>query len=540
MLDEIRARNVGLIADAVLTPGSGLTVITGETGTGKTLILGALRLVSGGLASKGTIGPHEDTADVAARFIDRQGDEFVVRRVVTDKRSRAYLNGVPATATEVTTAVGPLVSIVGQHDQHTLTRSDGVRMLIDAMFSDDQRKALSSFSDAYRDLVAVEAEMKTIGSDRRGLERELEMTRFQIDEIANAAFNEGDEEKLRAGLDRLRNAEEISTEIAATSESLGDAGIGQMLGTALGALDRVTRLDRDAGQLRDRIGVALTDLNEIAGDIARYAETIEADPRQLATDEQRLADLSALKRKYGDTVADINSYARSARQRAETIEGLLVAAETLADRHEQATAAVSARTAALTTIRTSLAHDASKVAITHLEDLGFDNPIVRITIEPKETGANGADRFSVLFASDGSLAPAPIGSIASGGELSRLVLALTLACGVADAEVVAFDEIDAGVGGATALAMGEKLASLARTRQVICVTHLPQVAAHGDRHFSVAREGTTATITPLEGTARTAEISRMLAGIEGSGTAMDHAEELLDRAATMRDRGGAA
>ena len=146
----------------------------------------------------------------------------------------------------------------------------------------------------------------------------------------------------------------------------------------------------------------------------------------------------------------------------------------------------------------------------------------------------------MLFASDDSLTPAPIGSIASGGELSRLVLALTLACGVADADVVAFDEIDAGVGGTTALAMGEKLASLARTRQVICVTHLPQVAAHGDHHFTVAREGTTATIIPLEGTARTAEISRMLAGMEGSDTAMGHAEELLELADVSRDMGESA
>jgi DNA repair protein RecN (Recombination protein N) len=540
MLDEIHARNVGLIADAALTPGPGLTVITGETGTGKTLILGALRLVGGGAASKGTIGPHEDTAEVTARFVGIGDEELVVRRVVTDKRSRAYLNGTPATAAQLAAIVGPLVSIVGQHDQHTLSRSDGVRTLIDGMFSDEQRLTLAAYTDAYHDLRSVEAEMETIGSDRRGLERELEMTRFQITEISDAAFSVGDEEELRARLDRLRHAEEISTEIATASNALGETGVDQAVGLALVSLDRVLRLDHGIADLRDRLASAMENVHEVSVDIARYGDSIEANPEALGADEQRLADLSALKRKYGETIADIGAFAKSASQRAETIEGLLDAAETLGVRHADAMNALEAAGTELTNVRASLAADVSSVAIDHLKDLGFDRPIVSILIEPKDPGATGQDRLTVLFASDDSLIPAPIGSIASGGELSRLVLALTLACGVADADVVAFDEIDAGVGGTTALAMGEKLASLARTRQVICVTHLPQVAAHGDHHFTVARKGTTATITALEGTSRTAEISRMLAGMEGSDTAMGHAEELLEHAAASRDHGESA
>jgi DNA repair protein RecN (Recombination protein N) len=536
MLDEIRARNVGLIADAVLTPGPGLTVITGETGTGKTLILGALRLVSGGAASKGTIGPHGDTAEVAARFVGGGDEELVVRRVVTDKRSRAYINGTPATATQVADIVGPRVSIVGQHDQHTLSRSDGVRALIDGMFTPEQRLTLVGYTDAYQELRTIEAEMQTIGSDRRGLERELEMTRFQIAEITDAAFTVGDEEELRSRLDRLRHAEEISSEIAAASEALGETGVDQAVGAALVSLDRVLRLDPGVADLRDRLASAMANVNEVSVDIARYGDGVEANPQALATDEQRLADLSALKRKYGETIADISAFAKSASQRAESIEGLLLAAETLDARHADATSTLTAAATELTNLRTGLAAHVSRVAIDHLKDLGFDKPIVSILIESKDPGTTGTDRLTVLFASDDSLSPAPIGSIASGGELSRLVLASTLACGIADADVVAFDEIDAGVGGVTALAMGEKLASLAYTRQVICVTHLPQVAAHGNHHFTVAREGTTATITALEGTSRISEISRMLAGLGTSDTAMGHAEELLERAADTRNK----
>ena len=540
MLDEINARNVGLIADATLAPGPGLTVITGETGTGKTLILGALRLVTGAQASKGTIGPHQDTAEVAARFVDHDGDELVVRRVVTEKRSRAYINGVPATASELAGAVGARVSIVGQHDQHTLSTSDGVRTLIDGMLVGEELLIQSEYSDVYRHLASIEGEMDAIGSDRRGLERELEMTRFQVAEISEAGFNVGDEEGLRRRLDRLRNAEEITADVASASEAIGEAGADHAIGTALVALERVTRLDPDAAQLRDRLAETATDISEIAADIARYAEGVEASPQALATDEQRLADLSALKRKYGDTIEDINAFATASQQRAEIIDDLLLAAETLGERHDKASAALATAAERLTSVRTTLAAAASDAAVGHLRDLGFGNPIVRVVVEPKVPGVTGADRFRVLFASDDSLKPAPIGSIASGGELSRLVLALTLACGGADAELVAFDEIDAGVGGSTALAMGEKLADLARTRQVICVTHLPQVAAHGDHHFTVARAGTTATITPLSGSTRTAEISRMLAGMEGSQSAIGHAEELLDSIAVTRESAGDA
>lgn len=540
MLDEIHARNVGLIADAALTPGPGLTVITGETGTGKTLILGALRLVSGGPASKAAIGPHEETAEVSARFVNDGGEELVVRRVVTAKRSRAYLNGAPATAAEVAASVGPMVSIVGQHDQHTLSTQDGVRTLIDGMFTYDHIRVREMYAQAYRDLRSIEAEMDSIGGDPRGLERELEMTRFQIAEIADAAFSVGEEEELRKRLDRLRHAEEITTDIAIATEAMGETGMDQAISSALAALERVSRLDPEADQLRCRLTETALNTNELASDIARYAEGIEANPQSLAINEQRLSELSALKRKYGDTITDINEFAKSSRQRAEAIEQLVTAAETLGERHSAAISAQTAAAATLTDVRTDLAVRASLGAVEHLKDLGFGRPTVRVLIDPKEPGASGADRLSVLFASDNSLAPAPIGSIASGGELSRLVLALTLACGVADTEVVAFDEIDAGVGGSTALAMGQKLASLARTRQVVCVTHLPQVAAHGDHHFTVARAGTTATIEALEGSARTAEISRMLAGMQGSDSAMGHAEELLERVAeAKRNHGGA-
>lgn len=527
MLDEVRAKNLGLIADAVLTPGAGLTVITGETGTGKTLILGALRLVRGDTASKGTLGPHGDTTDVAARILERD-DETVARRVVTKRRSRAYLNGTPATAKELASSVGPLISIVAQHDQHTLASSEGIRKIIDGMFTPDDQPVLNAYNDAYSDLRAVESEMDALGSDRRGLERELEMARFQVAEITDAGFLDGDEETLRARLDRLRHAEEITTELSVATVALGDSGVGDHVGRALGAVDRIARYDDEASTLSSRLLDVAETVNELLAELSRYASAIEGDPVRLDADERRSAELSALKRKYGDTIADVNAFAKKADERSDTIERLLDAAQTLGDRHANALNTLTETSKELRAVRVDHARHAQGLAQLHLKDLGFSDPLVRVLVEAKAPAASGADRFRILFASDSALTPAPITSIASGGELSRLVLALTLASGGADAEVVAFDEIDAGIGGSTALAMGEKLAELSRSRQVICVTHLPQVAAYASCHYTVVRSGTTAQVEEIAGDRRVEEISRMLAGMADSEKGKKHAKELLD------------
>jgi DNA repair protein RecN (Recombination protein N) len=403
--------------------------------------------------------------------------------------------------------------------------------MVDGMFTSEEKPVLATYMNAYRDLQAVESEMEALGPDARGLERELEMTRFQIAEIDEAGFVDGDEESLRLRLDRLRYAEEITEELSVAMGALGESGIEDVMGRALGALDKVARIDTGAASLSARLSEVAGEASELARDLSRYAATIDRDPSALAADEQRISELSALKRKYGDTISDISAFAKVALERSETIVELLDAAQSLTARHAQAITAIDAASLELRSLRAEHAFRASQSAQTHLRDLGFDNPAIRITVEPKEPTSTGADRFRILFASDAALTPAPMSSIASGGELSRLVLALTLASGGADAELVAFDEIDAGIGGSTALAMGEKLAALARTRQVICVTHLPQVAAYGSRHYSVERNGTTASIEEVDGPRRVEEISRMLAGMGASEKGKSHAKELLAAAA---------
>jgi DNA repair protein RecN (Recombination protein N) len=270
-----------------------------------------------------------------------------------------------------------------------------------------------------------------------------------------------------------------------------------------------------------------TSINESATQVARMLTDLEDDAEDLADVEDRLALIASLKRRYGPTIEDVVTYRKTAGERHDELAEALDASETLDMRVAEAIATLDTAGGTLMGHRRVAAAAISAAAQRELTDLGFRDPLVDILISEAPPGPLGADTASVSFASDAALDPGPISTIASGGELSRLVLALTLGSGASDAALIAFDEIDTGIGGSTALAMGEKLASLAASRQVICVTHLPQVAAFADLHLTVTRTGTAAEIHPLGPEERLTELTRMLAGLSESETGRVHAEELL-------------
>ena len=529
MLDELAASNLGLIESASVRLGKGLTVLTGETGAGKTLMLGALRLLRGESAPKGLIGPHGDDLDVSARFVDG-GTERVVRRSVSPSRSKAYVDGAISTASALADTVGPRIAIVGQHDQHTITSAKGIRDLVDRMLDSDGLGAKDAFDTRWSAWVAVTDEAAALGTDHRALEREGEMLRFQVEEISDANFEPGDEEHLRTVASRLRSAEALAAHVDTAMTALGDDGASMHLSTALGALRSAATLDASLRDLDDRINELVIVLGELLSDVGRYGSLLVSDSDELSATETRLADLGSLKRKYGDTIDDILTFRKDAAERSESLHRLLAAAEDIEDRMDAAQRDLVIAGSTLTEARTRAAGHLAADAHAHLADLGFSDPLVDVSIVSASPTVHGADTTTLLFASDASLKPVAASSVASGGELSRLVLALTLAAGGADADVVAFDEIDAGIGGSTALAMGRKLASLADSRQVICVTHLPQVAAFGAAHLVVERSGTVATVSSAEGDDRVTEISRMLAGLSDSDLGQQHASELLDLA----------
>ncbi len=532
MLEEIAIANLGLIPNSSFEPAEGLTVITGETGAGKTVMLGALRLLIGEPAGKGVIGPHGQEADVSARFIGPA--QHVARRVVTPSRSKAYLDGAISTAMALRETIGPMVAIVGQHDQHTITAADGVRHLVDGSLSNVDRKKLDAYATAWSGYESVTAEAELLGTDHRHLTRELDTIRFQIGEIQDAGFQVGDDDTLREKVTKLRNADALATALDNALEYLGDEGAGANIDAAARAIDTAAVLDPTLEDLASLMRETLVSLSGIAGEMVRYTAELDTDTGHLQETEERVALLSLLKRKYGDSLEAILTFAKGASARETELDALIGSAEDIGQRLDEATVTLEKTGAALRTARQNTAERICAEATRHLLDLGFTAPTVRIDVVESRPTRTGADAPTVIFASDESLTPGSVASIASGGELSRLVLALTLAAGGADTDVVAFDEIDAGVGGQTALAMGRKLASLATSRQVLCVTHLPQVAAFADRHYVVEREGAIASIHETFGEGRTEELSRMLAGLSSSEKGKEHAEELLALAAGYR------
>ncbi|MGI9584092.1 MAG: DNA repair protein RecN [Acidimicrobiia bacterium] len=527
MLEEVTARNLGLIERAVIAPSPRLTVITGETGTGKTLMLGALRLLRGEKAAKDLIGPAAEFCEVSAR--SRSGSsEVIVRRRMDANRSRAYVDDAATTATALGALMSDEIAIVGQHDQHTITSSTGVRSIVDHHLSSDGQKARDDYAAAWDSYQEIIAQREAIGSDPRSLEREHSMVAFQVEEIDAADLSESDDAMLKQRAIRLRNAEGLASEVGSAVDAFGDEALGASLSVAAAAVSRASLIDPDLQTIKTGIDDLAEAADRISGDLAIYATGLDVDPAELAAVEERLALISALKRKYGDTVEDILIFRKDAAARREELAALLSTAEGIDERTREAIQTVTEAGHRLAAERELAGAIIAEGAIAHLTDLGFSQPDVEVEVVSGEPSQTGTDRIRVMFASDTSLPLAPVASVASGGELSRLVLALILASGTADAAVVAFDEIDAGIGGVTALAMGEKLASLAEQRQVICVTHLPQVAAFGDLHLAVERSGSTTTVRTVTDSERVEELSRMLAGLSDSEKGQEHAAELLE------------
>ncbi len=534
MLDELLVENLGLIEHAHLEPGAGLVAVTGETGAGKTLLLGALRLLRGDQARRDRIGPAGDEARVEGRFV-LDDDEVVVTRRVGGSRSRAYLDGSMVPAGVLEERFAGLVEIVAQHEHVALGRDAAIRRLVDANLDASGQSVLEGYRRAWERLSRLLSERDALGGDRRALERERDLSAHQAKEIESASLQPAEDAEVAALLARLRHATEIAEALAAAHRALGDeGGAGDEIDDAARRVSRAAEHDPQLAPLAQRVSALASEVAELIVDMRRAGDDVEHDPAALASAEERLAVIGALRRKYGDTVEEVVAFGRAAAVRAAELERLLERADAIAAEIEAARTAAEQAAEALREARARAADELARAALGHLRDLGFAAPVLRFAVEPAALGPSGADRVRLLFASDESLDPGPVARVASGGELSRLVLAVRLAGGVTDAPVVAFDEIDAGVGGATALALGEKLADLAVGRQVLVVTHLPQVAAFADSHLVVDRSGNTAVVRRVAGADRVAELSRMLGGLAESERGREHAEELVARASARR------
>lgn len=534
MLDELYVENIGIIADARIEPGPGLVAVTGETGTGKTLLLGALRLLRGDAARTDRIGPHGDEIRIEGRFAIGD-EELVAARRVGSARSRAYLDGAMVPVKALADRMAGVIEIVAQHEHVTLGRESSLRKLVDGLLDAAGLQARDRYRSAYAELTALQTEAAELGGDQRMLARELDLLRHQSAEIAAGRISQDEYDGLMSQLRRLRHAGEITEALSVAFDGLdGDGRAIDLLRGALEALRAASKLDDAVVPLTRELEGAIATAEDVLGGIRIITDSLEHEPGALAAAEARGALIADLKRKYGATIADVLEFGAAAQERADHIESALARAETISGEIAAVRQRVTEAGAVLSEVRRAAAARLAQDALVRLRSLGFRDPVLRFEFESVDPTRSGIDRISLAFASDAALTPGPVSRVASGGELSRLVLSVRVAAGVAEAPVVAFDEVDAGVGGATALAMGEQLAILAATGQVLIVTHLPQVAAFANRHFVVERDGANATVRMVEGPERVAELARMLGGLGDSEGGRLHAEELLALAAERR------
>jgi len=466
-------------------------------------------------------------AVVEGRFMRRGVEVGAGRHLKREGRSRTYLDGAIASAAALDAATDGTVEIVGQHDQLAITRASEVRRLVDRAMDDERRTARETYASAWREWTALLTDREALGGDRHALERERAAARHDVEIIDSAGFTIGDDDELSTRLGRLRNAEQIRFLAAESGEAV--QRILEETGRLIGTLRRARALDPGIEPAIGTAGGIESEAGELARDIADLLGDLDHEPEELEAAEQRQSQLGDLQRRYGPSLSDVLDFAASQRRRLIELEDLLARADRIEGDLAAARARLDSAGDALRQVRSLVGRELAEAAVGHLIELGFVRPFVEIAFAAADASADGADTATIRFASDDRLEAGPISRVASGGELSRLVLALRLAGEIGDTESLVFDEVDAGVGGVTAISVGEKLAALSTVRQVLCVTHLPQVAAYADAHWVVERDGNEAVVRKVDGPARVEELSRMLAGMPESERGRDAAEELLVR-----------
>ncbi|MBN2114340.1 MAG: hypothetical protein JW785_09460, partial [Acidimicrobiia bacterium] len=400
MLDELLVENLGLIAAARVAPGPGLVAVTGETGAGKTLLLGALRLLRGDPARSDRIGPAGLETRVEGRFVFA-GRELAAARRLEEGRSRAYLDGSIVPRRILEERLQGLVEIVAQHEHVGLGRDAAVRSMVDAALDDAGRDDRDAYRRAWEEWQTIVSDRAALGGDRRALERELDLSRHQAREIAAAGVSPGEDAELAQRVARLRHAQEIAENLAAAHAALSADGGGlDALGAAVGALRRAAAYDPGLQEAASRAAGLAEEATDLAGDLRLRGEEGEHDPGALDVVQQRLAVLADLRRKYGDSLEEVLSFAAAAAQRARDLEGLLERADSLAEREAAAAEELAGRGSRLAAARQAAGARLGATAETHLRELGFRSPVLRVVVHPTPPARHGADRVELLFASD--------------------------------------------------------------------------------------------------------------------------------------------
>ena len=552
---ELTVGDLALIDRLRLTLGPGLNVISGETGAGKSLLIDALGLVRGSRADTGLIRHGAEAARVEALF-DRLPEPLIaVREVATGGRSTARLDDIATTASRLADEIGPLVEIHGQHDQQRLLDERWQRDLLDAYGGHAQARAATA--DVVERWRANRAALAELSIDPRELARRVDLLEHEAAEIAAARLRPGEADEIRARLSAAQHGEAIARGAAAVREALTADGGGARDAAAVAVREArgLARLDPRFEALAERLAGLEAELDDVAAEIRDLADGIEHDPATLAALEERLGTIYALERRYGDGEAEVIAHGERAVAELERLRGL--DGERARREREDAALleAVAAAAGALSEARRTAGSALAAAVGQVLEELGFPAGVFEVALGRRSAADDEAaielDGDAVAFDASGvdqvvyRLAPnpgepaRPLARIASGGELSRVALAIKSVLAEADeTPVLVFDEVDTGIGGRSADPVGRNLWALARRHQVLCVTHLPQIAAHADAHYRIAkreRDGRTITeIEHLDREGRIVELAQMLGGDAGGAATLASARELLDRAEAWR------
>jgi DNA repair protein RecN (Recombination protein N) len=521
MLERLEVQNLAVLERVALEFGPGLTVLTGETGAGKSVLVDALSLLLGE-KPEGMIRAGADTLLVTA-FFDGQS----LSRRVSAGRSTPRIEGEVVSLKELAEEAGKHLAIHAQHAALSLASRKAQRALLDSLL---EPKLLMDYHAAYTQHQAVLSETERLEAAARERERKLDVLRFQLGEIDAAKLVPGEDERLGAEAERLRHLETLRERVsAATAALVGDADALGLIGAAQREVKAGGKYDPQLESLSADLGAALDALKAVTRELEDYLEGLDADPGRLEEVEARLALIERLERKYGEGIPAVLEFAEGARAELRELEGAEDRLAELKAEREAAWKRLLEVGQALSAARRKAAESLSKRVGAEIRGLGM--PSARFSVglsELAEPGPDGLEEVQLLFSANPGAPQAPLEKAASGGELSRVMLALALLTG-SEADTVVFDEVDAGIGGEAAWAVADRLARLAERRQVLVVTHLPQIAARAQTHYQVVKEGNRVHIGRVLQDERVRELARMLSG-SYSEAALEHAKELLHSA----------
>jgi DNA repair protein RecN (Recombination protein N) len=530
MLHELHIESMGVIEalDLVLLPG--LTAFTGETGAGKTMLVEAINLLVGGRADPSVVRAGAEEARVEGRFV-LGDDEYIVARVIpTDGRSRAYVNGRLATATTLAELGARAVDLHGQHAHQSLLSTAAQREALDRFCATD----LEPLRTARARLTEIDASLAALGGDQRSRAREVDLLRYQVDELATAALSGADEdERLTAEEDALADvAAHRQAGLSALESLLGVGDPGESSAAdSIGAAIRSVSGRAPFEDLASRLQAVAADLTDVGHDLRAFTEQLEEDPQRLSEIRERRQLLRDMRRKYGDSLADVISFQAEAQQRLAELESYDQRVAALEQERSEAVTEERKAAHVIATVRRAGAASLASAVCDVVRSLAMPHAEMEITVGDEAPG----DDVTFLIAANPGLPLLPLSRVASGGELARTMLALRLVLTEAP-ETLVFDEVDAGIGGTAATAVAESLARLGRRHQVMCVTHLAQVAALADTQIRVTKTvakpadrdaTTTATARSVDGDERVDEVARMLSGEQAGESARRHAADLL-------------